>query len=108
MNTFYRRHLGDEPYDWYPEPVKNMWNTVAKAKIPHPGSVIGQIALIGTMPIILEYVGAGYGLPGVLGGASTGNGKDRVPRSQVPGISAPLRDLTAEDFKMRGIPGFAK
>merc|ERR1712216_1063318 len=61
-----------------------------------------------TMPIILEYVCAGYGLPGVLGGASTGNGKDRVPRSQVPGISAPLRDLTAEDFKMRGIPGFAK
>jgi zeaxanthin epoxidase len=108
MNTFYRRHLGDEPYGFYPEPVRDMWNSIAKAKIPHPGSVVGQIALIGTMPIILEYVGAGYGIPAVLGGASTGNGKDRVPRSQIPGISAPKRDLTAEDFKMRGIPGFAK
>jgi len=108
MNTFYRRHLGDEPYDWYPESVRNMWLEVSKAKIPHPGSVMGQIILMGSMPIILEYVGAGYGIPGVLGGASTGNGKDRVPRSQIPGISAPLRDLTAEDFKMRGIPGLAK
>ena len=108
MNTFYRRHLGDEPYGFYPEPVRDMWNSIAKAKIPHPGSVVGQIALIGTMPIILEYVGAGYGIPAVLGGASTGNGKDRVPRSQIPGISAPKRDLTAEDFKMHGIPGFAK
>ena len=108
MNTFYRRHLGDEPYGWYPESVQNMWLEVSKAKIPHPGSVMGQIILMGSMPIILEYVGAGYGIPGVLGGASTGNGTDRVPRSQIPGISAPLRDLTAEDFKMRGIPGLAK
>jgi len=65
---------------------------------------------MGTMPLILEYVGAGFGgmIPNVLGGAATGNGVDRVPRSQVPGISAPKRDLTAEDFKMRGIPGLAK
>ncbi|CEG00292.1 Monooxygenase, FAD-binding [Ostreococcus tauri] len=108
MNTFYRRYLGDEPYGWYPEPAKEMWHEVSKAKIPHPGSVVGQIALMATMPIILEYVGAGYGIPGVLGGASTGNGKDRVPKSQVPGISAPKRDLTADDFKMKGIPGLAK
>lgn len=33
---------------------------------------------IGIMFIILEYVGVGYGLFGVLGGASTGNGKDCV------------------------------
>ena len=110
MNTFYRRYLGDEPYDFYPEPVKEFWRNVAKAKIPHPGSVVGQIALMGTMPLILEYVGAGFGgmIPNVLGGAATGNGVDRVPRSQVPGVSAPKRDLTAEDFKMRGIPGLAK
>ena len=43
-----------------------------------------------------------------LGGASHGNGTDRVPRSQVPGVSAPLRDLKKEDFEMKGIPGLAK
>ena len=32
-------------------------------------------------------------LPEWLAGAATGNGKDRVPRNQVPGISAPVRDL---------------
>lgn len=108
MNTVYRRHLGDEPYGWYPQPVQDFWLNVAKAKIPHPGSVIGQIALMGTMPIILEYVGGGYGIPAVLGGASHGNFIDRIPKSQVPGISAPLRDLQPEDFKMKGIPGIAK
>ena len=110
MNTFYRRYLGDEPYDWYPEPVRKFWESVAKLKIPHPGSVMGQIILMGSMPVILEYVGAGFFglLPEWLAGAATGNGKDRVPRNQVPGISAPLRDLKPDDFKMKGIPGIAK
>ena len=61
--------------------------------------------------MILEYVGGGFnrfGVPAVLGGASTGNGIDRMPRSQVPGVSAPLRDLKPEDFEMKGIPGLAK
>ena len=103
----YRRHLGDEAYGFYPEPVRDMWNSIAKAKIPHPGSVVGQIALIGTMPIILEYVGAGYGIHAVLGGASTVTART-ASRAQIPGISAPKRDLTAEDFKMRWYSGFAK
>ena len=25
MNTVYRRHLGDEPYGFYPAPVKKFW-----------------------------------------------------------------------------------
>jgi len=110
MNTVYRRYLGDEPYDWYPEPVKKFWANVAKLKIPHPGSVMGQIVLMGSMPVILEYVGAGFFgfLPEWLAGAATGNGKDRVPRNQVPGVSAPLRDLKPDDFKMKGFPGIAK
>ena len=111
MNTVYRRHFGDEPYGFYPEPVRRFWNAVAKLKIPHPGSVVGQVAIMGSMPVILEYVGGGFnrfGVPAVLGGASTGNGIDRVPRSQVPGVSAPKRDLKPEDFEMKGIPGLAK
>ena len=110
MNTFYRRYLGDEPYGWYPEPVQKFWENVSKLKIPHPGSVMGQIILMLSMPVILEYVGAGFFgfLPEWLAGAATGNGKDRVPRNQVPGISAPMRDLKPEDFKMKGIPGIAK
>ena len=111
MNTVYRKYLGDEPYDFYPEPVREFWNQVAKLKIPHPGSVVGQIAIMGTMPGLLEYVGGGFnrfGLPAFLGGASHGNGVDRVPRSQVPGVSAPKRDLKPEDFEMKGIPGLAK
>ena len=111
MNTVYRRHFGDEPYGFYPEPVQRFWNAVAKLKIPHPGSVVGQVAIMGSMPVILEYVGGGFnrfGVPAVLGGASTGNGIDRVPRSQVPGVSAPKRDLKPEDFEMKGIPGLAK
>jgi len=111
MNSVYRKYLGDEPYSFYPEPVQKFWLKVAEMKIPHPGSMVGQIAIMGSMPGILEYVGGGFnrfGLPAVLGGASHGNGVDRVPRSQVPGLSAPLRDLTAEDFKMKGVPGLAK
>lgn len=121
MNSVYRKYLGDEPYDFYPEPVRAFWNNTAKLKIPHPGSVVGQIAIMGTMPGILEYVGGGFnrfGLPAWLGGASHGNGTfkpwgefaegDRAPRSQVPGVSAPMRDLKPEDFEMKGIPGLAK
>ena len=98
---------------------------------PHSpqGSVVGQMALMTTMPIILEYVGGGLGLPrcatcvvgstvhffnflfifcSALGGASHGNGISRAPRSQIPGISAPKRDINDDDFKMKGLPGIAK
>lgn len=46
MNTVYRKHLGDEPYGFYPEPVLEMWGKVAELKIPHPGSVVGQVAIM--------------------------------------------------------------
>ena len=30
----------------HPEPVRAFWNNTAKLKIPHPGSVVGQIAIM--------------------------------------------------------------
>jgi len=108
MNTGYRPYLGSEPYDFYPEPLRKMWHSVEKLKIPHPGRVIGQVALIATMDGVLDYVGSGLNLPQKLGGASTGNGEYRVPQCQVPGISAPKRDIVPKEFEMQGVPGLAK
>jgi hypothetical protein len=39
-----------------------------------PYKAVGQIAIMGSMPVILEYVGGGFGMPAVLGGASHGRG----------------------------------
>ena len=104
-NDLYRPYLGSYPYNFYPEPVKRFWHKVAELKIPHPGKVFGQIAMMCTMNLILEYIGSGAGLPDFLGGSSRGQ-KDRVQYCQVPGVSAPIRECTDEDFKMKGFPGF--
>ena len=64
-------------------------------RLYNPGSVVGQIAIMGSMPVILEYVGGGFGMPAVLGGASHGNGVDRAPRSQIPG-----RGLHSSTFQL--------
>eukprot|EP00899_Mesostigma_viride_P014077 jgi/Mesvir1/22670/Mv14100-RA.1 len=106
LNTVYRPYLGSQPYSFYPEPVQKFWLEVAKLKIPHPGRVVGQIMIILTIQAVLEYVGAGFGIPDFLGGPSMS--KNRIKYCQVPGISAPKRPLTDDDFKMKGIPGFAK
>ena len=44
MNTAYKRYLGSDPYDFYPEPVKQFWRQVEKLRIPHPGRVVGQVS----------------------------------------------------------------
>lgn len=44
MNTTYKRSLGSDPYDFYPQPVKEMWKKVEKLEIPHPGRVVGQVS----------------------------------------------------------------
>jgi len=108
MNTTYKRFLGSEPYDFYPQPVKKMWEKVEEMHIPHPGRVVGQIAVMATMDAVLDYVGYGSNIPQPLGGAAHGNGTHRIPRCQVPGISSPKRNLEEADFKMRGMPGLAK
>ncbi|GHP12511.1 hypothetical protein PPROV_001123900 [Pycnococcus provasolii] len=113
MNTVYKPYLGSDPYGFYPDPVREMWLEVEKAKIPHPGRVIGQLMMFTSMQGILEYVGAGkvfdVTLPQSLGGACKGTEEERVPYCQVPGVSVPDREsLSDDDFKMKGIPGFAK
>ena len=75
-----------------------------------PGSVMGQIILMLSMPVILEYAGARFlwVFAGMV--SRRGDWERKRPRAkkQVPGISAPVRDLKPEDFKMKGIPGIAK
>ena len=83
---------------------------MAKLEIPHPGRVIGQLAMMGTMRYVLEYIGSGFNMPQALGGAPITRANMRGERAlvcSVPGIGAPKRPLTDADFKMRGIPGFS-
>ncbi|KAK3245380.1 hypothetical protein CYMTET_45049, partial [Cymbomonas tetramitiformis] len=111
MNIVYRPFLGSNPYGFYPQPVKDFWHQVEKLRIPHPGRVIGQIAMMGSMQYILEYVGSGFGTPQVLGGTPVTVANRRGERPvvcQVPGISSPKRPLSDDDFKMKGIPGLAE
>ena len=78
--------------------------------MPHPGRVIGQLAMMGSMSLILEYIGSGFNIPQPLGGAPITRANMRGERKLVcgvPGIGAPKRPLTDEDFKMQGIPGFS-
>jgi len=110
LNIVYRRTLGSYPYPFYPEPVKQFFHQVAKLEIPHPGRVIGQLAMMGSMAGILEYIGSGFQLPMALGGApiTIANAKgERALVCGVPGIGAPKRPLCDDDFKMKGVPGFA-
>ena len=101
MNTVYRKYLGDEPYGFYPEPVQNFGTPSRNSDSP----------------------------PGLRGGPDRDHGDDaraaRVRRRRVQqvraarvagrreprqrrrqgaqvagaGVSAPKRDLKAEDFR---------
>jgi len=111
LNIVYRPYLGSNPYPFYPAPVKAFWETVAKLKFPHPGRIMGQIIMLGSMQYILEYIGSGFGAPQEAGGApiTEANRKgERAVACAVPGIGAPKRPLTDEDFKMQGLPGFGR
>ena len=70
MNTVYRRHL-DAGVLGFTRTRRSAAGV--QAELPHPGSVAGQIAIMATMPGLLEYVGGGFnrfGVPAWLGGAS--------------------------------------
>jgi len=111
LNVVYRRYLGSFPYPFYPEFAKSGFEQLAKLKLTHPGRVIGQIAMMGSMKYILEYIGSGFNAPQALGGApiTVANIKgERAVCCAVPGIGAPKRPLTDEDFRMKGIPGISK
>eukprot|EP00217_Crustomastix_stigmatica_P014101 CAMPEP_0183811854 /NCGR_PEP_ID=MMETSP0803_2-20130417/50136_1 /TAXON_ID=195967 /ORGANISM="Crustomastix stigmata, Strain CCMP3273" /LENGTH=546 /DNA_ID=CAMNT_0026056693 /DNA_START=45 /DNA_END=1683 /DNA_ORIENTATION=- len=113
-NDLYRPFLGSDPYSVYPEPVRVLLRQVEKLRVPHPGRVIGQVGMMFVMDGILEYIGAGnvlgVPLPPWLGGRIQPKPDERVPYCQVPGVADNVakRDLTDEDFVMKGIPGLAE
>lgn len=100
MTTTWRPYLGSDPYSFYSyiPGAMQFWSALEKLKIPHPGKVIGQVMMMLSIDLILEYIACG-------GPVSE---KDRVKYCQVPGVSVPKRDLPKDAFKMNGIPGFAE
>uniref|UniRef100_A0A7S2TAZ3 FAD-binding domain-containing protein n=1 Tax=Chloropicon roscoffensis TaxID=1461544 RepID=A0A7S2TAZ3_9CHLO len=99
MTTTWRPYLGTDPYDFYkyiPGAIP-FWNAVEKLKIPHPGKVVGQIMMMLSIDLILDYIASG-------GPVSS---EDRVKYCQVPGVGVPKRNLPKDAFKMNGIPGFS-
>ena len=100
MTTTWRPYLGSDPYGFYGRVpgALDFWKNVEKLKIPHPGKVAGQVAVMGSMSSILEYVAAAHPVPT----------SERAPACQIPGISAPDRRVPLEAFAMKGIPGFAR
>lgn len=100
MACTYRPYLGSSPYKFY-EKIPGMmtfWQNVEKLKIPHPGRVMGQIMMMMSIDMILEYI--------------TGGGKvkqsERAPYCQVPGVSIPKRSISDDEFRMKGFPGVAR
>mmetsp|Transcript_12947 Transcript_12947/g.47343 ORF Transcript_12947/g.47343 Transcript_12947/m.47343 type:complete len:231 (+) Transcript_12947:1026-1718(+) len=93
MTATYRDRLGEAPYQFYnaiPGAIP-FWEKVEKLNIPHPGKVVGQIAMLFSIDLILLYITAG------------GDAKGSALLSKQK-----VRDLPAEIFKMKGIPGFAE
>jgi len=111
LNIVYRPNLGDQPYSVYPEGVRKFWAAVSQFNIPHPGRILGQILMMGSMQYILEYVGSGLDLPQAIGGSPVKEANlkgERQLTCAVPGIGSPKRPLEDDDFKMKGVPGFGK
>uniref|UniRef100_A0A7S2WZ25 FAD-binding domain-containing protein n=1 Tax=Chloropicon primus TaxID=1764295 RepID=A0A7S2WZ25_9CHLO len=100
MTTTWRPYLGSDPYSFYSyiPGAMQFWSALEKLKIPHPGKVIGQVMMMVSIDLILEYIACG-------GPVSE---EDRVKYCQVPGVGVPKRDLPKDAFKMNGIPGFAE
>jgi len=100
MTTTWRPYIGSDPYDFYKYIPGAMafWAFMEKLKIPHPGKIAGQIAMMSTIDMILEYIACGNPV----------EEKDRVAYCQVPGIGVPKRNIPKNAFDMKGIPGFAK
>merc|ERR1719353_1329223 len=61
MTTTWRPYLGTDPYDFYKYIPGAMafWGAVEKLRIPHPGKVMGQIAMMSSIDLILEYIACG-------------------------------------------------
>ena len=100
MTTTYRRYLGENPHGFYKHVpgLLPMWKKIEDLRVPHPGRVIGQIAMMSSMQSVLEYVAAGVSLPP----------EDRIPYCQLPGVAVPRRNIPKSKWMLRGLPGFAK
>ena len=101
MASTYRPYFGSSPYSFYnliPGMMDFMKNA-EKAHVPHPGRVAGQVAMMLSIDTILDYIA---------GGCPVTDG-ERAPYCQLPGKgNVPKRNITDDDFVMRGVPGFAK
>ena len=93
MTATYRDRLGEAPYQFYkaiPGAIE-FWEKVEKMNIPHPGKVVGQIAMMFSIDLILQYITAG----------GDARGSELLQKQKV-------REIPEDVFKMRGIPGFAE
>lgn len=101
MASTYRPYLGSSPYSIYKlvPGLTEALKELEKKKIRHPGRIAGQIAMMASIDLILDYLA---------GGCPVADG-ERAPYCQLPGQGkVPLRPVTDEHFTMRGIPGFAE
>jgi len=100
MTTTYRRYLGENPHGFYEHVpgLLSFWKKIEDLRVPHPGRVIGQIAMMSSMQSVLEYVASGVSLPP----------EDRTPYCQLPGVAVPRRNIPKTKWMLRGLPGFAK
>lgn len=99
MASTYRPYLGSDPYEFYENVpgMMDMWSSLAEKKIPHPGRVAGQIAMMGTIDAILNYITGG----------NQPLQTERAAYCQLPGVGDRRPKLSSEKFKMKGIPGVA-
>jgi zeaxanthin epoxidase len=96
-NTTYRRYLGSNPYEFYSAipGAMNFWAAVEKLKIPHPGRIVGQIAMLGSIDLILKYI------------TTMGDQRESV-KGLLEGQKQTMRKLPDSVFEMHGPWGFAK
>ena len=96
-NTTYRRYLGYNPYEFYSAipGAMNFWAAVEKLKIPHPGRIVGQIAMLGSIDLILKYI------------TTMGDQRESV-KGLLEGQKQTMRKLPDSVFEMHGPWGFAK
>ena len=99
MASTYRPYLGSDPYEMYEHVpgAMNFWKDMEDKRLPHPGRVAGQVAMMLSIDPILNYI-TGGGQPLT---------EERVAYCQLPGVGERRKKLPDTLFKMNGIPGIA-
>lgn len=98
MTSTYRRYLGSNPYAFYGNIPGGMefWAAVEKLKIPHPGRIIGQIAMLSSIDLILMYI------------VTFGQRDQELTKALFDSQKGDMRTLPDDIFEAKGIWGFAK